>query len=80
MESAPVWDTVDALELDDATLDASIAALRTRMGLESPHMENANVVDGLFGAGLPALGPPNPKLVRPRDLADSPASRYLGRL
>lgn len=80
MESAPVWDTVDALELDDATLDASIAALRTRMGLESPHMENANVVDGLFGVGLPALGPPNPKLVRPRDLADSPASRYLGRL
>lgn len=80
MESAPVWDTVDALELDDATLDVSIAALRTRMGLESSHMENANVVDGLFGAGLPALGPPNPKLVRPRDLADSPASRYLGRL
>jgi hypothetical protein len=80
MESAPVWDTVDALELDDATLDASIAVLRTRMGLESPHMENANVVDGLFGAGLPALGPPNPRLVRPRDLADSPASRYLGRL
>lgn len=80
MGSAPVWDTVDALDLDDATLDASIAALRTRMGLESPPMENANVVDGLVGAGLPALGPPNPKLVRPRDLADSPASRYLGRL
>jgi len=80
MGSAPVWDTVDALDLDDPALDASIMALRERLGLESAHVETANAVDGMLGAGWPGLGPPNPKLVRPRDLADSPASRFLGRL
>lgn len=77
---APVWDSVDALQLDDAALDASIMALRERLGLESPHAEAANRVDAVLGTVWPEVGPPNPKLVRPRDLAESPASRYLGRL
>lgn len=77
---APVWDSVDALQLDDAALDASIMALRERLGLESPHAKAANSVDAVLGTVWPEVGPPNPKLVRPRDLADSPASRYLGRL
>ncbi|MBD9477763.1 hypothetical protein [Pseudoxanthomonas sp. PXM02] len=77
---APVWDTVDALELDDPALDASITALRAQLGLDAVHPEGANAVDGLMGVVWPDIGPPNPKLVRPRDLADSPASHFLGRL
>ena len=77
---ALVWDSVDALQLDDAALDASIMALRERLGLESPQAKAANSVDAVVGTAWPEVGPPNPKLVRPRDLADSPASRYLGRL
>jgi hypothetical protein len=80
ISDAPAWDTVDALELDDHALDASITALRERLGVASVHVETANAVDGLLGTDWPEPGTPNPKLIRPRDLADSPASRFLGRL
>lgn len=79
--ASPVWDTMDALELDDDALEASIAALRAQVGLAAPHHPDvANAAEGLLGAAWPERGPPNPKLVRPRDLADSPASQFLGRL
>lgn len=80
ISDVPAWDTVDALELDDHALDASITALRERLGMASVHGETANAVDGLLGTDWPEPGTPNPKLIRPRDLADSPASRFLGRL
>lgn len=71
------WDTVDALDTDDAALDASIAALRAQLGLEGQGVEKANL---LQAPAWPGPERPNPKLVRPRDLADSPASAFLGRL
>ena len=76
----PVWDTVDALELDDPALDASIAALRSQLGLTHAGADTFKASDALLEAAWPDVGRPNPKLVRPRDLADSPASRFLGRL
>ena len=76
----PVWDTVDALELDDPALDASIAALRSQLGLTHAGADAFKASDALLEAAWPDVGRPNPKLVRPRDLADSPASRFLGRL
>jgi hypothetical protein len=64
------------LDVDEQVLDDAIAALRAQLGVD------ADVADAPNALKAEAWTPPrpNPKLVRPRDLADSIASRFLGKL
>lgn len=79
--------------VDGAALDDAIAALRMQLGLQATSDGTARGENNALMAGEPSeksgaqeaaalagAGGPNPKLVRPRDLADSVASRYLGAL
>jgi hypothetical protein len=63
-------------EVDEHTLEQSRQALRLRLGISSPKQ-------GLLkGTGEPGsvIAHPNPRLVRPRDLQESPSNLRLGRL
>lgn len=82
VHAAESAENASGFHVGDEQLERSIQRLRGHLGLDEKHDENG--LDPAFKAQdavlMEFMAPPNPKLVRPRDLADSPASRFLGRL
>ncbi|MDQ3617949.1 MAG: hypothetical protein M3374_04440 [Pseudomonadota bacterium] len=76
------WMTLEPVS--DAELAAAAAAVRARFGSFDPGQQVLKASTGSEtsqgGAGWPVVESPNPKQVRPRDFADTPCQRPLGRL